>query len=350
MSHQEHSKKESSIQLNPSPYRLTPFTKADLPIDDEGWIYHLQIKPEDIAPDILIVGDPGRAEMIGSTFLREIELQNEHRGLVTITGTSEITREQTTIISPLRTTVTTSGMGTPSLEIILQELVALNEIDFETRLPKTSFPKLQIIRVGTSGALQKSTKLGIPIITSYSIGLDNSGLFYEASYPDDVCERLEKELGQLMLRSMKKDSRFYGKIHPYVSRANPVITSALSEASVLLGIESKVGLTVSCSGFFAAQGRDIARIEPSIPDLDEILSAYDPGIDGQKIENMEMESSFLNHFLGGLGYLGGAICTAIANRRKNTFDNNNQESMNNTIKVALLALAINRSRIQADKE
>ena len=164
-----------------------PISASDLPLDEQGRIYHLQIKPDQLAPDILIVGDPGRAEMIGSTFLHDIEVEHEHRGLVTITGISAVSGEPATILSPIKTTVTTSGMGTPSLEIILQELVALNEIDFTTRLPKRRFPRLQIIRVGTSGALQASTRLGTLIITSYAIGMDNTGLYYEVPYPDETC-------------------------------------------------------------------------------------------------------------------------------------------------------------------
>lgn len=324
--------------------RSVPFTPSDLLIDEQGRIYHLQIKPSQLAPDILIVGDPGRAEMIGSKFLHKIEVHHEHRGLITITGTSNVAGEQTTIISPARTTVATSGMGTPSLEIILQELVALNEIDFTTRTPKTVFPRLHIIRVGTSGGLQTSTKLGALVITTYAIGMDNTGLFYEAPYPDEVCKRIEKEFGFLIAQSMNKNSRFFGKIHPYVSRAEPTIVNALVEASKSLGIQSKVGLTVSCSGFFAPQGRNIARVNPSISDLDLVFSKYDPKLNGQRIENMEMEASFLNHFLTGLGYWGGTICSAIANRRENTFDPNYQDAVEKSIKVALLALANTRAR------
>ena len=322
--------------------RSAPFTAADLPIDEEGRIYHLQIKPEQLARDILIVGDPGRAEMIGESFLKDVELTHEHRGLVTITGKSDISGQNATVISPARTTVTTSGMGTPSLEIIIQELVALNEIDFNSRTPKSDYPRLQIIRVGTSGGLQSDTKLGTPIITSYSIGTDNTGLFYDTPYPDIHCKRLEEEIHNLIKSKMDPDARFYGKIHPYVTRADPNIVSAMQGAAETLGIPSKVGLTVSCSGFFASQGRNIARIQPSVPDIDQIFTEFDPGLNGQKIENMEMESSFLNHFMSGLGYRSGAICTAIANRQDNTFDTHYQESVKNSIRIALLALSIAR--------
>ena len=326
------------------PRPAAPFTAADLPIDEAGRIYHLQVKPGQIATDILIVGDPGRAEFIGSEFLRDLELEHEHRGLVTVTGTSEITGEQATIISPLRTTATTSGMGTPSLEIVVNELVALNEIDFGTRTPKSDFPRLHIIRVGSSGALQATTKIGTPIITSYAIGLDNSGLFYEAPYPDETCQRLEGELGQVLRKNMSAESRFYGKIYPYVARAEPILVDSMVQASNHLGIPTKIGLTASAPGFFAPQGRDVARVKPSIPELDGILSKYDPKLDGQRIENMEMEASFLLHFLGGLGYWVGEICTTINNRRENTFDHHYQKATKNAINVALLAMATVRSR------
>jgi uridine phosphorylase len=321
-----------------------PYVASDLVIDEDERIYHLQVKPDQIAPDILLVGDPGRAEVIGSSFLHDLEFEHEHRGLVTITGTSEITGEQATFISPVRTTVTTSGIGTPSLEIVVSELVALNEIDFETRTPKAEFPRLHIIRVGSSGGLQVSTKLGTPIITTYAIGLDNTGFFYEATYQDEICRRLEGELDQVLKNSMSPQSRFYNKIHPYVSRAEPTIVNGLLEAAENLGVPAKLGLTTSSPGFFAPEGRDICQVKPSVPDLDRIFTEYDPRVDGQCVENMEMESSFLFHFLGCLGYWAGTICPTINNRRENTFDHHYQEATKNAIKVALLALAIVRNR------
>jgi uridine phosphorylase len=323
--------------------QAAPFTASDLPVDEDGCIYHIQVKPGQIAPDILLVGDPGRAEMIGSTFLRDVEFEQEHRGLVTVTGISDITGERATIISPVRTTVATSGIGTPSLEIVVGELVALFEIDFETRTRKPDFPRMHVLRVGSSGGLQASTRLGTPIITSYAIGMDNTGLYYEAPYPDEVCERLEGELGSLVRGAMSTGSRFYGKIHPYVSRAEPELVDALSEAAESLGVETKVGLTASNCGFFAPQGRDIARVKPSLPDVDVLLAEYDPRVGGQRVENLEMEASFLLHFLGGLGHWAGAICVAIANRREDTFAHDYQEGVRNATRVALLALATLRS-------
>jgi uridine phosphorylase len=187
--------------------------------------------------------------------------------------------------------------------------------------------------------------VGTPIITSYTIGFESTGMFYEIPCPDETCKRLEQELYQVVKDRMRAESRFYGKIHPYAARAEPTIVAALSEAAAHLGVEAKVGLTASASGFFAPQGRDIARARPSVPDLDLILSEYDPRIDGQRFENMEMEASFLIHFLGGIGYWAGCICPAIANRRRDTFDVHYQRSIENGIKVALLALATLRSHL-----
>jgi len=323
---------------------MTPFAASDIPIGEDGNIYHLQVKPGQIAPDILLVGDPRRAEFISSEFFRDIEFKNEHRGLVTITGTSEFSGELATVLSPLKTTVATSGIGTSSLEIVVNELVALNEIDFETRTRKSSYPRLHIIRVGTSGGLQAKTKLGTPIITTYSIGLDNTGLFYDAPYPDDVCERLEGELSEKFKSAMNPNSRFYGKIHPYVARAHPAIVEALIEASSRLGVPTRTGLTVSAPGFSAPQGRDVNRVKPSILDLDQLFSEFDPRVAGQRVENMEMEASFLTHFLGGIGYWAGAICPAIANRQQNTIDIHYQDAIRNAAKIALMALATVRNR------
>lgn len=316
-----------------------PYGPADLPIDDHGRVYHLQLRPGQVAPDILLVGDPGRAEFIGSCLLRDVEVAREHRGLVTVTGSAAVTGGRATVISPLRATVSTSGMGTPSLEIVLNELVALNEIDFATRRRKASFPRLHVIRVGTSGALQDATPLGTPIVTSYAVGMDNTGLFYETPCPDETCKRLEEELSAAIGTAAAPGSRFHGRIRPYVSRAEPAVSRALMAASARLGIPARLGLTVSNPGFFAPQGRDISRLAPSVPDLDQLFARFDPRLDGQRVENMEMEASFLCHFLGGLGHWAGAICPAVANRRAETFDHAYLDAVERATQIALLALA-----------
>ncbi len=318
------------------PPRTTPITAADLPIGADQRIYHLKLKPSELAPDILLVGDPGRASLIAETFFEEPESEVFNRGLRSVTGRTKQ--------SGMRVSVVTSGMGTPSLEVFLLELVALNEIDFETRLPKTDFEPLHIIRVGTSGGLQPDTKLGTPIISTYSIGMDNTALFYEAPAADTACERLERLVASALLDEMKPQARFRGRIQPYASRADPEMVTALKAAAQELGVAIETGLTVSNSGFFCNQGRDIIRVPPSIAEIDKIFTRLDPDLDGMKFENLEMETSFLFFLATALGYKAGAICVTAANRELNTFADDYQQGIKDATAVALDALKQLRPR------
>lgn len=306
-----------------------PFSSADLPLLPDGRIYHLHLRPEQLAPNIILVGDPGRVPVIAAASLRSKEVDVEHRGLRSITG----------MAGNVRVSIVTSGMGTSSEEIVLQELLILNEIDPSTRLRREQFPRLNIIRVGTSGALQADTPLGTPIITRYAIGMDNAGLFYSTPYPDSTASRLEGELTRLMEINSKPGSRFHGMIRPYVSRVAPEVEHALCESAKELGIPVKVGITASNSGFFAAQGRDVARVPPSVPDLDKILGTYDPLVaDGLRVENMEMEASLLSHLGGAVGYATGTICPVIANRRAETFKVDYDVDVRAATQIAIRAL------------
>jgi len=305
-----------------------PFTDSDLPINSNGRIYHLDLLPEELAKDIIIVGDPDRVSFIADQYFSDIEVDRNHRGLKTNTGTVRATGQKVSLI--------TSGMGTSSLEIVLNELVALNEIDFKTRKRKKEYGDINIIRVGTSGGLQRDTKVGTSIITNYSIGTDNSGLFVDVPYADSYCKKIEESARCAINHAISPDSRFKDKIMPYVSKADPSVVSTLESEAKKLGLHYKVGITASASGIFAQQGRDISRLPLTVPDIDEILSKLD--FNGLKVENMEMESSFLLHFMNSLGYKAGAICPAILNRRKDTFAQNYEDDISNATNVALHAL------------
>ncbi len=305
-----------------------PFSAADLPLLPDGKVYHLHLKTQDLAPNIILVGDPGRVPVIADAVLRSREVDVEHRGLRSITGMAD----------DVRVSIVTSGMGTSSEEIVLQELAVLNEIDPATRMRRAQFPRLNIIRVGTSGGLQAETPLGTPIITRYAIGMDNAGLFYAAPYPDATASRLEGELARLMEIHSAPKSRFHGAIRPYVSRVHPDVERALCESARELGISAKVGITASNSGFFAAQGRDVARVPPSVLDLDKVLGNYDPLADGLRVENMEMEASLLSHVGEAIGYATGTICPVIANRRAETFKTDYEVDVRAASRIALLAL------------
>lgn len=311
--------------------RTGPYNTSDLPVFNNK-VYHLDLKPEEIARDIIIVGDPERIPFIAEEFLVDREVDRSHRGLRTITGTLKETGR--------RVTLTTSGMGTPSLEIVLNELVALNEIDFRTMTRKEEYEPLTIIRIGTSGGLQHETPPGTLIVTAYAVGLDNTGLFYNAGRAAKECEMLEEKVRERIEAAAERDARFKEKIFPYAARADSYITAVMERQAEKLGAGCKKGITVSSSGFFANQGRDISRVPLSVPDIDGVLASMDTGIPGLRIENMEMEASFLLHFMGGLGYRAGVICAVIDNRREDVFAEQYADYIRDAARVALHTLIL----------
>ena len=306
------------------------FNNADLPII-KGKVYHLGLKPEDLANHILIVGDPERVSFIAKEFFSRMEVDKFHRGLRTITGIVHDTGQRVSIV--------TSGMGTPSLEIVLNEIIALNEIDFHTRTRKSVYDMLTVIRLGTSGSIQPDTELGTLIITEYAVGLDNTGFFYDCSYSEKNMEILEEKIRDAVDGSIPVNSRFKGKIYPYASRAHQDVTRALEREAKTLGVNFKRGITVTNSGFFANQGRTLSRIPLTVSEIDGVLSIVDTGIEGLRIENMEMEASFLLYFMGALGYRAGVVCIVIDNRREDRFITQYERHISDASKAALRALA-----------
>ncbi len=306
-----------------------PFNAQDLPmIYDRA--YHLCLRPEEMAKDIIMVGDPERVPFIADEFLDTKEVDRYHRGLRTITGYAKDTG--------LRVSIVTSGMGTPSLEIVLNEIVALNEIDFNKKERKKEYERINIIRVGTSGGLQSDTEPGTLIITDYAVGLDNTGLFYNSPYYDERCKVLEDRVRGVIDSVIPDNTRFKGRIFPYASMAHQDIVSALVREASEQDIKYKKGITVSNSGFFANQGRAASRISPTIPDIDRLLASLDTGIEGLKIENMEMEASFLLHFMGALRYRAGVICPVIDNRHNGVFLGEYAQHIKDATSIALKAL------------
>ncbi len=283
--------------------------ESELIITQSGRIYHLDLLPEEVADSILIVGDPDRSTHISKSFFEKTLFSRSHRGLITNTGT----------VNGKNITVTTSGMGTPSLEIVLNELAALKFIDLKTRRKNETFKPFDIIRVGTSGGLREETELGTLIISDYAIGLDNTGFFYKRN--ENPYTKLEGEL-----------EKFLG-IKPYISRFNKDVIQALEESCKELGVPYKIGATASNSGFFANQGRELL-LEPSIAEIDQKLSKFG----ALNIENMEMEASFLAYFSSLLPIRSGCICVAIANRAKNTFAKDPTKLVEAASKVAIRAL------------
>jgi uridine phosphorylase len=302
------------------------YSPTELPLRD-GRVYHLDLAAHELAPNVLIVGDPGRVPIIAEEFLVEREADRCHRGLRTITGHARETGQ--------RITITTSGMGTPSMEIVLNELTALNEFDLATRRRKESFEPLTIVRVGTCCGLQPETELGTLIVTDYGVGLDNTGLYYDAPVPDDECGLLERRVRSLIDGALPEDVRFRGSFRPYAARADCRVRVALEREALHLGVPCKRGVTATSPGFFAEQGRSIGRIPPTVPGLAALLASVETGIPGLKMENMEMEASFFLHFLGAAGYRAGVVCAVINKRLEEIFLTDFREHILNAALVAL---------------
>lgn len=300
------------------------YSESDLPIRD-GVAYHLGIRSDQLSDSIVIVGDPDRVDVLANDFLESVEARVSHRGLTTTTGLARETQQ--------RITITTSGMGAPSAEIVLNELVALSEFDGETRARKREKAPLSIIRVGTSGALQGGTRLGTSMITSHAVGFDSSAWFYaDAMTPNAVSQDLALSL-QARIESKIPDGHVaFGKILTYGAFATPVVTETLRKVAEELGVPNQVGATVTASGFFAPQGRDVGRIKPSVDDLDR-LAAED-----SRLLNMDMETAFVLHFCGGHGFQVGAICVAAANRALNTFATDIPSHIHDAARVAIVTL------------
>ncbi len=318
--------------------RAPQFTESDLIVLGEK-IYHIALTPEQLAPNIILVGDPERVPFLAEQCLvKPYRADVSHRGLRTITGETE---------HGVPVSIVTSGMGTPSLEIVINELMALNEIDLQTRCRRDAplYEHMNIIRLGTSGGLQESTRLGTPIISAYAIGFDNTGLFYDDQVVCAEAAALEASCVEKIEEAIPAGSRFAGTIKPYAAAATSEVVDALREAALEAGFEFKLGITISNAGFFANQGRDISGIRLTVPDVDLIASTV--SLDGLKVENMEMESSFIFHYVNALNhraldgkpmYRAGAVCPAIANRRRNTFAAHYEEDTLNSLRMILRAL------------
>ena len=175
-------------------------------------------------------------------------------------------------------------------------------------------------------------------MTDYAVGLDNTGLFYSPALYDNGCELLEHRVRECIEAATARTSRFQGKIIPYVSRGDAEMTAGLLREADRLGVRYKKGITVSNSGFFANQGRDISRVPVTVPDIDGVLASLDTGIPGLRVENMEMEASFLLHFMGGLGYRAGVLCAVIDNRRADRFEDKYSHFIHDAVRVALRTL------------
>jgi uridine phosphorylase len=279
---------------------------AELVINPDGSVYHLKLRPEQLAPTVLLVGDPGRVPSVSKYFDR-IDYQGQNREIATHTG----------FIGPVRITVMSTGMGTDNIDIVLNELDALVNIDFETRAEKPEKQSLRLIRIGTTGSLHPYIPVNAFILSGYGLGLDTLLNYYLAQGPafrDDIagafiqqCE-WPAELGK-----------------PYVVSCNPGLAGLLANDTVS-------GITATAPGFYGPQGRRL-RLPIAIPGLNERLMGFD--YMGLKITNLEMETSALYGLSALMGHQALTVCLAIANRATGQFSEDYKPHMDRLIRLVL---------------
>ena len=219
-------------------------SQADLILNKDGSVYHLNLKRENIADTIIAVGDPGRVFKV-SAFFDKIDFEMNKREFITHTGTYK----------GKRLTVLSTGMGTDNIEIVMLELDALFNINLKTREPETKHTALNIIRLGTSGALQEEVRIGTHLVSEYAIGLDNLMSFYDL--PQD---KYEQSIGEALQQKLNLS------IRPYCLRAS-------DELLHQIGFDMVRGNTLTAPGFYAPQGREL-RLPIRYPKFVEDLNYF----------------------------------------------------------------------------
>ncbi|MBQ3248840.1 MAG: nucleoside phosphorylase [Alistipes sp.] len=258
---------------------------SELIINADGSIFHLHLKPEQLADIVILVGDPGRVAMIADYFdERECEVSN--REFHTVTGTYK----------GKRMTVLSTGIGIGNIDICVAELDALANIDFNTRQVKESFRRLTLVRLGTSGAIQEDISVGDVVFSRTSLGFDGLLSYYEGR--DAVCD-LDLE------RAFMEHTSWYEKL-PY-----PYFVNADKELFDLFKDSTLEGITVAAPGFYAPQGRWV-RLRPHDMELNAKIESFRFG--ERRITNFEMEGSALAGLAALLGHRATTICTIIAQR------------------------------------
>jgi len=283
--------------------------ESELIINARGAIYHLDLRPEELANTVIVVGDPDRVKKVSRHFDR-IECQQQHREFITHTG----------YIGSKRLSVMSTGIGPDNIDIALNELDALANIDFETRTIKTKFNKLNIIRFGTSGALQADIPVDSLVASTHGLGLDNLLNFYAYEKNTE-----EKEMAKAFIEQTQLDTTV---TNPYAFKGSQLLLKKFGE-----GFHK--GITVTCPGFYGPQGR-ILRLGVSSPGLINRLTDF--SFNNHRITNFEMETSAIY----GLGKLMGHDCLSVnaivANRVVQEFSKDGNAAVENLIVKALEVL------------
>ena len=263
-----------------------PIPASQLILNNEGAIYHLNLHPDQLADDVILVGDPGRVGEV-ALFFDKIEVKRQNRELVTCTG----------YFNGKRITVLSTGMGTDNLDIVMNELDALANIDLKTRMPKAEHRTLNLIRIGTCGALQPDIEVEDSYVANrYALGLDGLLYFYEK----------HQEANEIALRDAFIEQTDYPKDlpQPYAVEGSKVLFDRLAEGYFQ-------GITATAPGFYGPQGRTL-RMHLAHPEINRKIEAFN--YQGWRVCNFEMESSALYGLGKMMGHNCMTICVVAANR------------------------------------
>jgi len=283
------------------------FSESELILKPDGSVYHLNLLPEDIADTVITVGDPGRVATV-SKYFDNIEIKKQNREITTHTG----------YLNGKRLTVMSTGMGTDNIEICVNELDALVNIDLKTRTLNDQLTKLNIVRFGTSGALQADIPLDSYVVATHGVGLDVLMSFYKRNIGHEI-----QDLTSAFINHLSTDA---DNIRPYIAAGSNNLIDLFSNTCI-------PGMTATGAGFYAPQGR-ILRYELAIPNLIDKLASFTHK--GHRITNFEMETSAI-YALGAeiLGHNCCSINLIIANRATKTFTTKMHEAMEKMIQMGL---------------
>ena len=283
-----------------------PIASSELVLNADGSVYHLKLKPEQLADTVIVVGDQGRVEEI-SVYFESIECKVQNREFVTHTG----------IFNGKRITALSTGIGTDNIDIVLNELDALVNIDLKSRTIKPEHTSLNIIRIGTSGTLMKDIPVDSIVVSSFGLGFD--GLMHFYKFEENSEERaLLKEIN-IALNLPNELNK------PYLVKADDRLFEILSKGFF-------TGITATASGFYGPQGRKL-RLTPAVPDLNERMMNFEHN--KLNITNFEMETSALYGLSRLLGHKACTACAIIANRANLEYSKNYKPTMDLLIRTVL---------------
>ena len=280
--------------------------ESELIINSDGSAFHIHLRPEELADIVILVGDPGRVDMIGY-YLSDVEFRHANREFVSTTGR----------FNGKRLTAISTGIGTDNCDIVMPEIDALANVDLQTREVKKNHRELTVLRIGTTGAIQEDIPIGSAIFSHYSIGCDGLLNWYE-----DREKITDLDMEEAFMKHTGWDKHLPA---PYFVKASDDLIKRFEDCSVK-------GMTISAPGFYGPQGR-VVRLGLAMPDMLEKFESFRYG--EYRITNFEMEGSAVAGLARQLGHKAGTICCAIANRYLKNSDPDYKAMVRNLIDVSL---------------